>query len=163
MRRRDAAGERTAEDTFRSDSGPYPDGQLDGPISKPDQNKPPIDSAPDFAVLPPFDGTLDSPVLPHSDGASKPWVKIISPKNNSTVKNPVVFTIAANKVDLVQLFANPNPSTYFSLGPAWDPKTKTTHTYKFNYVSYKRHFVLIGYDSTKKELDRDDVYIMIQK
>ena len=120
-----------------------PDGpKADGPVTKADINVP-------------TDGPVTTP------DANTPWVKIVSPKNNATAKNPVTFTIAANKVAQVELFANPDPSTMFSLGAAWDPKTKTTLTYKFNYVSYKRHIVLLGYDSTKTQIAKDEIYITV--
>ena len=129
-------------------------GTSDGPVKQPDGAKAdgPV-TKPDSAI--PTDGPVTKP-----DGSGA-WVKIVSPKNNATVKNPVTFTISANKVAKVELFANPDPTTMFSLGAAWNPKTKTTLTYKFNYTSYKRHIVLLGYDSSKKQIAKDDIYINI--
>ncbi len=117
-------------------------GVTDGPVTKPDTATP--------------DGPVTKP------DAAKAWVKIVSPKNNASVKNPVTFTVSASsKVSKVELFANPNPSTMFSLGAAFDPKVKTTLSYKFNYTSYKRHIVLLGYDGNKKQIAKDEVYITI--
>jgi len=124
-------------------------GSADGPVTKPDG---PV-TKPDGQVTQP-DGPVTTP------DALANWVKIVSPANNATVKNPVTFTVSASAtVAKVELFAN--PTTMFSLGAAFDPKLKTTLTYKFNYTSYKRHIVLLGYDSSKTQIAKDEIYINI--
>ena len=141
------------------ETGPPPDSKLppdapqvllDGPATK---DGPPAKAD---LQLPPDSG-------PKPDGPATAWVKIVAPKDGATVPNPVKFTISASStVALVELFANPDPKTMFSLGSAWDPTTKNTHSYKFNYTSYKRHIVLLGYNSSKQQIAKDEIYIWIK-
>ena len=129
-------------------------GAADGPVKQLDSG------VTDGPVTQPDKAAADGPVT--KPDASKPWVKIVSPKNNATVANPVTFTVSASgTVSKVELFANPDPTTMFSLGAAFDPTVTTTLTYKFNYTSYKRHIVLLGYDSSKTQIAKDEVYITI--
>lgn len=117
----------------------------DGPVTAPDGAPAKQDSA----------GPADS-APPKPDAGDKPWVKFVSPKNKTTVKNPVTFTVAAHKVATVRIYANQWP-----LSAAWDPKTKTTLSYKFNYTSYERLIELFGYDKNGKQLAKDVIRIWV--
>jgi hypothetical protein len=59
---------------------------------------------------------------------------------NATVPNPVVFVVAAENVEEVQIFAD---ETY-PLGSAWDPATRDSLRYRFSGTGVARSIVLIG-------------------
>lgn len=119
----------------------------------------------DAPTKPPTDGPkpkqdapgpkADAPV--HVDMPNGPWVKIVSPADKATVKNPVTFTVAANKVATVRIFADKWP-----LSAAWDPATKTTLSYTFNGLNFARTVELFGYDGAGKELAKQTITITVQ-
>lgn len=119
----------------------------------------------DAPTTPPTDGPkpkldgpgpkADAPVV--VDMPNGPWVKIVSPADNATVKNPVTFTIAANKVATVRIYADKWP-----LSAAWNPATKTTLSYTFNGLGFARTVELFGYDGAGKELAKQTITITVQ-
>ncbi len=112
---------------------PTADAPTDGPKPKQDAPGPKADA------------------LAAADMPNGPWVKIVSPADKATVKNPVTFTVAANKVATVRIYADKWP-----LSAAWDPATKTTLSYTFNGLNFARTVELFGYDSAGKELAKID-------
>jgi len=115
------------------------DGSNDGP--RPDLLRP--DSAPVA------DGRLP-------DGSTGPWVKILKPASGATLQNPVTFTVTAQDVATVRLFADAWP-----LGPAWDPAASDQLTYTFNGVGYARQIELFGYDVQGSQLATDAIQITV--
>ena len=74
------------------------------------------------------------------DASPVPSVRFVSPAMNATVPNPVVFVVAAENVEEVQIFAD---ETY-PLGLAWDPTTRDSLRYRFSGTGIARSIVLIG-------------------
>ncbi len=86
-----------------------------------------------------------------------PWVRILKPGDGETVRNPVVFTVAAGGVATVRLFADGWP-----LGAAWDPAARTQHSYTFNGLGYQRLVELLGYDAGGAQVAADRIRITVQ-
>lgn len=72
--------------------------------------------------------------------AGLPFVRFVSPSQNASVPNPVLFTIEAANVDEVQVFAD----TTYALGPAWDPSTRSTLQYRFVNTGIPRAISVVG-------------------
>lgn len=81
----------------------------------------------------------DGSPLP-TDASTAPGVAFVSPANGASVSNPVLFKVAAKNVDQVEIFAD---QTY-SLGPAWDPKQKSTLLYRFSGTGSSRKLHVTG-------------------
>jgi len=111
---------------------------------QPASRQPPLDgSVPhtgaDGPVTPAFDEGLESDTeLP--DSASAPTVAFISPADGATVSNPVLFKVAATRVEQVRILAD---QTY-GLGPAWDPTNKSTLLYRFSGTGFARALKVEG-------------------
>lgn len=73
--------------------------------------------------------------------AGVPSVRFVSPANGATVDNPVTFTIAAEHVDEVQIFADGT----WPLAPAWNPATRSTLRYRFSGTGTPRALSVAGF------------------
>jgi len=91
---------------------------------------------------------------PHDAG--QPWVKILSPLDKSTVKNPVTFTISANKVAQVQILVD-----NWALSQPWDPSKSNTLTYKFTGVNFVRKVLLQGFDAAAAKVAKHEITITV--
>ncbi len=85
-----------------------------------------------------------------------PYVKITSPVDGTTVKNPVTFTFVAQNVSTVRFFADSYP-----LGSAFDPTGKDSFTYTFSGVGYERNILLEGYNLSGETVASDSIRITV--
>lgn len=85
-------------------------------------------------------GLADAGLSEAGFDAGVPFVRFVSPSQGDTVPNPVVFTLEAGGVDEVQIFAD---QTY-ALGPAWNPATRRTLTYRFAGTGVPRALSVVG-------------------
>jgi hypothetical protein len=87
--------------------------------------------------------TADAGAEPSSgpaDAGAAPSVRFASPADGATVPNPVLFTIEAQGVDEVQVFAD---QTY-PLGAAWNPASRSTLLYRFGGTGVPRALRVVG-------------------
>lgn len=103
------------------------------------------------------DTGADSGTDTGTDSGVEPSVEIISPSDGATVTNPVTFTISAENVSTVRIFADDWP-----LSEAWDPAQTTSLTYTFNGTGYARSIVCRGYDSQMQEVASDSITITVE-
>lgn len=88
--------------------------------------------------------------------AGQPWVKILSPLDKSTVKNPVTFTISSHKVAQVQILVD-----NWALSQPWDPSKSNTLTYKFTGVNFLRKVLLQGFDAAAAKVAKHEITITV--
>lgn len=77
-----------------------------------------------------------SPALPDAG----PAVWFVSPADQSTVPNPVLFEIGARGVEQVQIFADQT----WPLAPSWDAATRATLLYRFSGTGTPRSLRVVG-------------------
>jgi hypothetical protein len=85
-------------------------------------------------------GTADAGAVDAGVDAGVPFVRFVSPAQGSTVPNPVLFTIESSGVDEVQVYAD----TTYALGPAWNPATRSTLSYRFAGTGVPRAISVVG-------------------
>lgn len=94
---------------------------------------------------------------PEPEPDTSPSVGIESPGDGQVVENPVTFAISAANVSTVRLFAD-----QWALGDAWNPTSKTSHTYEFSGTGFARTIRLIGYDGAGNEIASDEIVITVE-